>query len=144
MLNRFLKKSNQDRKDKRYLMEYKFKTLYNGELIPCIPNAINNQILKPEIEKQGWITYVQIGLLYPEEKSLLRVLPIFQYTGKKDMHGEEIYCGHIVQYGEKICTVMWDRVYALYRVVQKDNGHFSGTLMNSDTSMQIIGHEALK
>jgi hypothetical protein len=123
-------------------MEYKFKALYDGSLIPCIPVESNNLILRIVFSPE----FLKIGRLREETgwREDLPVLPIFQYTGKKDKHDKDIYCGHIVKYNNDICTVMWDRIFALYRVIKKENGHICGTLMNSETHMEIIGHEAIK
>jgi hypothetical protein len=97
-------------------MEYKFKTVYDGKLIECYPDLRNNDITN----------YFgnSIGLIKPMPGISAPVLPIFQYTDKKDIDGEEVYCGHKVIFKDEkesciLITMMIDISLNVILVIRK-------------------------
>jgi hypothetical protein len=70
-------------------MEYKFKTVHKGKLVDCY--LMKDLVF---IEANLLCRYETDNVSCANLSELLKDAPVFQYIGKKDSEGEEIYCGH--------------------------------------------------
>ena len=115
---------------------YKFKIFYDRRLIECYINSFSDEIF---IVSAGLG-----GLGCPEKIPIDKIsgIPIYQFTGHFDRHGNEIYEGHkIMEIGDsRTYTVEWqDDLLGFYRKYPDGSrGNFVTYLKN----IEIIGHTA--
>jgi len=122
-------------------MYLKFKTILFNKLVSCSVNYIKNQI----ISEKGII----IGRIEDRGEETPKVLPVFQFTGRKDKDGEEIYIDHKIQI---IIEVNDGEFHSSQRYVFWDGDSISLKSINSssfitnslgnypDDKIKIIGH----
>lgn len=127
---------------------FKYKTIYNNQLIPCIIDPIRNAIyIHDESLCCGLDT---IGFLSPYKKKDEK-LPIFLYTNRLDRNGEEIYEGHLLRcpdfYPEYLYTFEYDTDLDSFRIniIKPENRNSLDTVFQRNARLPgfshiIVGH----